>query len=604
MAEIESMAGLKRTHLCGKLNLQNLDEDVVLMGWVNRRRDHGGLIFIDLRDRYGIVQVVFSPDHAGQAFSKAEEVRNEYVLAVKGKVTARPSGTINPNLATGEIEVYATDLRILNKAKTPPFNISDDIEVDETIRLKYRYLDLRRNEMQKSLILRHKTVKAIRDFLDKHDFLEIETPMLTKSSPEGARDYLVPSRVNPGEFYALPQSPQLFKQILMVAGMDRYFQIARCFRDEDLRADRQPEFTQLDMEISFTDRDTIIILVEKMMQYIFKETLNIDLSIPFPRLTYYEAMERYGSDKPDLRFDMELIDVSDLVKSCNFKVFQSALATGGKVKGINAEGCGNYPRRQIDDLTKLAISCGAKGLAWIALTDDGLKSPIAKFLTEEELDNIIKKMGGKQGDLLLFVADSPSVVATVLGHLRLEFGKRLNLINPEEFIFSWIVDFPLLEWDHEEKRYVAIHHPFTAPLEDDLDLLESEPENVRSQAYDLVLNGVELGGGSIRIHNRSIQEKMFKLLGLTKEQSLEKFGYLLEAFEYGTPPHGGIAFGLDRMIMLMAGKDSIRDVIAFPKTQSASDLMTQAPSPVDPKQLKELHIKLDIVTKKDLTPNE
>jgi len=604
MAEIESMAGLKRTHLCGKLNLQNLDEDVVLMGWVNRRRDHGGLIFIDLRDRYGIVQVVFSPDHAGQAFSKAEEVRNEYVLAVKGKVTARPSGTINPNLATGEIEVYATDLRILNKAKTPPFNISDDIEVDETIRLKYRYLDLRRNEMQKSLILRHKTVKAIRDFLDKHDFLEIETPMLTKSSPEGARDYLVPSRVNPGEFYALPQSPQLFKQILMVAGMDRYFQIARCFRDEDLRADRQPEFTQLDMEISFIDRDAIITLVEKMMQFIFKETLNIDLSIPFPRLTYYEAMERYGSDKPDLRFDMELIDVSDLVKSCNFKVFQSALATGGKVKGINAEGCGNYPRRQIDDLTKLAISCGAKGLAWIALTDDGLKSPIAKFLTEEELDNIIKKMGGKQGDLLLFVADSPSVVATVLGHLRLEFGKRLNLINPEEFNFSWIVDFPLLEWDHEEKRYVAIHHPFTAPLEDDLDLLESEPENVRSQAYDLVLNGVELGGGSIRIHNRSIQEKMFKLLGLTKEQSLEKFGYLLEAFEYGTPPHGGIAFGLDRMIMLMAGKDSIRDVIAFPKTQSASDLMTQAPSPVDPKQLKELHIKLDIVTKKDLTPNE
>ena len=389
----------------------------------------------------------------------------------------------------------------------------------------------------------------------------------------------------------------------MVAGMDRYFQIARCFRDEDLRADRQPEFTQLDMEISFSDRETIITLVEEMMQYIFKETLNLDLSIPFPRLTYYEAMERFGSDKPDLRFKMELVDISDLVKSCNFKVFQSALATGGKVKGINAEGCGNYPRRQIDDLTKLAISCGSKGLAWIALTDEGLKSPIAKFLTEEELNNIIKKMGGKQGDLLLFVADSPSVVATVLGHLRLEFGKRLNLINPEEFNFSWIIDFPLLEWDPEEKRYVAIHHPFTAPLEADLDLLESEPDRVRAQAYDLVLNGVELGGGSIRIHNRSIQEKMFKLLGLTKEQSLEKFGYLLEAFEYGTPPHGGIAFGLDRMIMLMARKDTIRDVIAFPKTQSASDLMTQAPSPVEPKQLKELHIKLDIVTKKSSDVN-
>jgi aspartyl-tRNA synthetase len=603
MAEVESMAGLKRTHLCGKLSLQNLDEEVVLMGWVHRRRDHGGLIFIDLRDRYGIVQIVFNPDLAGQAFSKAEEVRNEYVLAVKGKVTARPSGTINPNLTTGEIEIYATDLKILNKAKTPPFYISDDVEVDETIRLKYRYLDLRRTEMQKSLILRHKTTKAIRDFLDKHNFLEIETPMLTKSSPEGARDYLVPSRVNPGEFYALPQSPQLFKQILMVAGMDRYFQIARCFRDEDLRADRQPEFTQLDMEISFSDRETIITLVEEMMQYIFKETLNLDLSIPFPRLTYYEAMERFGSDKPDLRFKMELVDISDLVKSCNFKVFQSALATGGKVKGINAEGCGNYPRRQIDDLTKLAISCGSKGLAWIALTDEGLKSPIAKFLTEEELNNIIKKMGGKQGDLLLFVADSPSVVATVLGHLRLEFGKRLNLINPEEFNFSWIIDFPLLEWDPEEKRYVAIHHPFTAPLEADLDLLESEPDRVRAQAYDLVLNGVELGGGSIRIHNRSIQEKMFKLLGLAKEQSLEKFGYLLEAFEYGTPPHGGIAFGLDRMIMLMARKDTIRDVIAFPKTQSASDLMTQAPSPVEPKQLKELHIKLDIVTKKSSDVN-
>jgi len=598
MVDIESMTGLSRTHCCGSLSLQNVGEEVVLMGWVNRRRDHGGLIFVDLRDRYGIVQVVFNPELSGQAFAKAEEIRNEYVIAVKGKVSARPEGTINPNLATGEVEVYASELRILNKAKTPPFYISDDADVDETIRLKYRYLDLRRAEMQKTLILRHKTAKAMRDFLDKHNFLEIETPMLTKSSPEGARDYLVPSRVNPGEFYALPQSPQLFKQILMVAGMDRYFQIVRCFRDEDLRADRQPEFTQLDMEMSFVNREDIISLIEEMVQYIFKETLNLDIKIPFPRLTYQEAMDRFGSDKPDLRFGMELVDISDLVQACEFKVFKSAIADGGKVKGINAQGCGNYPRRQIDDIVKFAISCGAKGLAWIALTDEGIKSPITKFLTEDELKSIVARMGGKQGDLLLFVADSPPVVATVLSHLRLEFGKRLNLIDPHEFNFSWVVDFPLLEWDDEEKRYVAIHHPFTAPVEEDLPLLESDPGKVRAQAYDLILNGVELGGGSIRIHQRPVQEQMFKLLGLSKEQSLEKFGYLLEAFEYGTPPHGGIAFGLDRMIMLMAGKDTIRDVIAFPKTQSASDLMTDAPSPVDPKQLKELHIKLDIVSKK------
>jgi aspartyl-tRNA synthetase len=452
--------------------------------------------------------------------------------------------------------------------------------------------------MQQAMILRHKTTKAMRDFLDKHGFLEIETPMLTKSTPEGARDYLVPSRVHPGEFFALPQSPQIFKQILMVAGMDRYFQIVRCFRDEDLRADRQPEFTQLDMEMSFVEREDIINLVENMMAFIFRETLSVELTVPFPRLTYQEAMDRFGSDKPDLRFGIELKDVSEIVANSGFKVFSEAVARGGQVKGINAEGCAHYSRKEIDDLTKLAAVYGAKGLAWIALTPEGLKSPIAKFFTETELNAILERLRAKTGDLLLFVADTPQVVADALGHLRLEFAKRLNLINPQEFNFAWVIDFPLLEWDPEEKRYVAIHHPFTAPLEEDLALLDTDPGIARAQAYDLILNGIELGGGSIRIHRRPIQEKMFSLLGLSPEEAVEKFGFMLEAFEYGTPPHGGIAFGLDRMLMLMCGKDTIRAVIAFPKTQSATDLMTQAPSTVANKQLRELHIKLDVVTKK------
>lgn len=598
LKEAETMYGLKRSHRCGELNLKDSDAEVVLMGWVHKRRDHGGLIFVDLRDRSGIVQVVFNPEISAEAFEKAEEVRSEYVLAVRGKVVARPEGTINKNLATGEIEVYAEELRILNRAKTPPFYIAENIDVDETVRLRYRYLDLRRPDMQQAMILRHKTTKAMRDFLDKHGFLEIETPMLTKSTPEGARDYLVPSRVHPGEFFALPQSPQIFKQILMVAGMDRYFQIVRCFRDEDLRADRQPEFTQLDMEMSFVEREDIINLVENMMAFIFRETLSVELTVPFPRLTYQEAMDRFGSDKPDLRFGIELKDVSEIVANSGFKVFSEAVARGGQVKGINAEGCAHYSRKEIDDLTKLAAVYGAKGLAWIALTPEGLKSPIAKFFTETELNAILERLRAKAGDLLLFVADTPQVVADALGHLRLEFAKRLNLINPQEFNFAWVIDFPLLEWDPEEKRYVAIHHPFTAPLEEDLALLDTDPGIARAQAYDLILNGIELGGGSIRIHRRPIQEKMFSLLGLSPEEAVEKFGFMLEAFEYGTPPHGGIAFGLDRMLMLMCGKDTIRDVIAFPKTQSATDLMTQAPSAVANKQLRELHIKLDVVTKK------
>lgn len=593
----ESLKGLKRTHKCGEINLEHVGQEVILNGWVHRRRDHGGLIFVDLRDRSGLIQIVFSPEVSSEAFAKAEEVRNEFVLAVKGKVQARPDGTINPNLKTGEIEIYATEMRILNKSKTPPFYITENVDVDETVRLRYRYLDLRRPDMQQTLILRHRTAKAIRDFLDQNGFIEIETPMLTKSSPEGARDYLVPSRVHPGEFFALPQSPQLFKQILMVAGMDRYFQIVRCFRDEDLRADRQPEFTQLDMEMSFVDREDVINLIEQMMAYIFKETLGLELTIPFPRLTYQEAMDRFGSDKPDLRFGLELKDVTNIVANCGFKVFSTIVEKGGQVKGLNAKGCAHYSRKEIDDLTKLAAVYGAKGLAWMALTSEGIKSPIAKFFTEEELMALKEKLEAEEGDLLLFVADTPQVVAAALGNLRLEFGKRLNLINPQEFNFSWLIDFPLLEWDPEEKRYVAIHHPFTAPLEEDLELLDKEPAKVRAQAYDLILNGVELGGGSIRIHNRPLQEKMFSLLGISKEEALDKFGYLLEAFEYGTPPHGGIAFGLDRMIMLMSHKDTIRDVIAFPKTQSASDLMIKAPAAVSPAQLKELHIKLDVVKK-------
>ncbi|MDD4798087.1 MAG: aspartate--tRNA ligase [Clostridia bacterium] len=588
----EGISGFKRNFACGELRAEDCGKEAVLMGWVQRRRDHGGLIFVDLRDRSGIVQVVFSPELIGDDFSLAEAVRNEFVLAVKGTVRPRPEGTVNPKMATGEIDVYASELRILNKAKTPPFYIEDNLSVDENVRLKYRYLDLRRNELQQCLALRHKVTMAMRRYLDSIGFWEIETPMLGRSTPEGARDYLVPSRIYPGCFFALPQSPQIYKQLLMVAGMEKYFQIARCFRDEDLRADRQPEFTQLDMEMSFVERENVLQMTEGLMGAIFKEAQNIELPTAFPRLTWQQAMERFGSDKPDTRFGMEIIDIADIAKESNFKVFASVAEKGGWVRGINAKGCAKYSRKEIDDLTSFVAIYGAKGLAWIMVEEDGVKSAIAKFFTEDQLKAICNKMQAQPGDLLLFVADKFSVAADSLGHLRCEIAKKENLIDPDLLNFLWVTEFPLLEYDDEEKRYVAVHHPFTSPMDEDIEYLESDPGRVRAKAYDLVLNGTELGGGSIRIHNRDVQNKMFKMLGFTEEEAYEQFGFMLDAFEYGTPPHGGIAFGLDRMIMLMARRDSIRDVIAFPKTQSSSDMMNKAPGTVYEKQLRELHIKI------------
>lgn len=592
---MENMVGMHRTCGCGDVREHHSGKQLTLAGWVQRRRDHGGLIFVDLRDRSGVVQLVFSPQYGELAFHKAEDIRNEYVVAIIGQVRERSEDTVNSNMPTGKIEVVITEMRILNKAKTPPFYIEDDISVDENVRLKHRYLDLRRPEMQRNLIMRHKIIHEMRSFLNELDFLEIETPMLTKSTPEGARDYLVPSRVNAGKFYALPQSPQIFKQLLMVSGFERYFQVARCFRDEDLRADRQPEFTQLDMEVSFEDQDFILNLVENMMQRVFKNVLDMDIPTPFKRITWDDAMNLYGSDKPDLRFDMHFYEISDLLRDTEFKVFRNVLDNGGQVKAITVKGNAGIPRRELDDLVDYVGQYGAKGLAWIGFNEDGtLKCQITKFLGEEKVREIGKICEAEKGDLVLIIADKPKVVAQALGELRLEMARRMNLINPNEFCFRWVVDFPMFEYNEEEKRYVAMHHPFTAPRDEDVEHLLTNPGNVYAKAYDLVINGVEAGGGSLRIYQEDLQEKVFQAIGISREEAEEKFGFLLKAFQYGAPPHEGIAFGLDRLVMLMLHRASIRDVIAFPKTQSAVDQMAEAPNVVTEKQLGELHIKLDL----------
>lgn len=592
---MENMVGMHRTCGCGDVREHHSGKQLTLAGWVQRRRDHGGLIFVDLRDRSGVVQLVFSPQYGELAFHKAEDIRNEYVVAIIGQVRERSEDTVNSNMPTGKIEVVVTEMRILNKAKTPPFYIEDDISVDENVRLKHRYLDLRRPEMQRNLIMRHKIIHEMRSFLNELDFLEIETPMLTKSTPEGARDYLVPSRVNAGKFYALPQSPQIFKQLLMVSGFERYFQVARCFRDEDLRADRQPEFTQLDMEVSFEDQDFILNLVENMMHRVFKNVLDMDIPTPFKRITWDDAMNLYGSDKPDLRFDMHFYEISDLLRDTEFKVFRNVLDNGGQVKAITVKGNAGIPRRELDDLVDYVGQYGAKGLAWIGFNEDGtLKCQITKFLGEEKVREIGKICEAEKGDLVLIIADKPKVVAQALGELRLEMARRMNLINPNEFCFRWVVDFPMFEYNEEEKRYVAMHHPFTAPRDEDVEHLLTNPGNVYAKAYDLVINGVEAGGGSLRIYQEDLQEKVFQAIGISREEAEEKFGFLLKAFQYGAPPHEGIAFGLDRLVMLMLHRASIRDVIAFPKTQSAVDQMAEAPNVVTEKQLGELHIKLDL----------
>lgn len=586
------MSILKRTHTCGQLRIGDVKSVVILVGWVSSVRDHGGLIFVDLRDRYGITQVVFNPDTGSEFYDIARQLRQEYVIAIKGSVSARPTGTVNPNLDTGEIEVHADRLEVLNKSETPPFEIADESNVSLELRLKYRYLDLRRSIMQKRLIFRHKICQTIREYLDRLNFVDIETPVLTKSTPEGARDYLVPSRVNLGKFYALPQSPQLFKQILMVAGYDRYFQIVRCFRDEDLRAQRQPEFTQMDMEMSFIDENDIIRIIEGLVATIFDKVIGKKVLTPFPRLSYKEAMTSYGCDAPDLRFDMKIKDISDIAQTSNFKVFLDTIKSGGQVRGINATGCGNYSRKDIDDLTAFVGQFGAKGLAWFKVEENSLASSIAKFFPLENQENIQRRMDAKKGDLLLFVADKPKVVSQSLAQLRLHLGHKNKLINTSVFHFSWVVDFPLFDYNQDLQRYEALHHPFTSPYPDDLPLLEEKPLEVKARAYDLVLNGVELGGGSIRIHTPEVQKRVFRLLGIDDANAAAKFGFLLDALKYGAPPHGGIALGVDRMVTLLLQLDDIREVIAFPKTQKATCLMTNAPSEVDTQQLCDLGIRL------------
>ncbi len=589
----ESMKGLHRSHRCTEVSSSNIGEKVTVMGWVQKRRNLGSLIFIDLRDRSGLLQIVFDEDSVGaEGFAKAGTLRSEYVVAIEGTVQKR-SAAVNENLKTGDIEVIATSLRILSESQTPPFAIEENSQTKEDIRLKYRYLDLRRPDIQRNLMLKSRVLGLMRQFMANEGFLEIETPILCKSTPEGARDYLVPSRVHPGNFYALPQSPQLFKQLLMASGYDRYFQIARCFRDEDLRADRQPEFTQADMELSFVDIEDVLDVNERLLKYVFKEAIGVDIQLPLPRMPWQEAMDRFGSDKPDTRFGMELVDVSDVVKGCGFGVFTGALENGGSVRGINVEGQGSMPRKKIDKLVEHAKGCGAKGLAYLCVNEDGTyKSSFAKFMTEDELKALVEKMNGEPGDLLLFAADKNKIVWNVLGALRLQLGEELGLMDENQYNFLWVTEFPLLEWSDEENRFMAMHHPFTMPMEEDWDKIDTDPGAVRAKAYDIVLNGTELGGGSVRIHQDDIQEKMFEVLGFTKERAHEQFGFLLDAFSYGVPPHAGLAYGVDRMIMHMVHADSIRDVIAFPKVKDASDLMSEAPGTVDEKQLEELGIQI------------